>query len=149
MTTLIRWNPVREMAAMQNAMDRLFDENWRTVRPTVAGNNLALDVYETDAGYVIFTALPGVTPEAINVSMEDDVLTISGEVAQPVFDEKDNARALIQERTTGKFTRSIRVNTPVDADKIEAAYENGLLKLTLPKTPAAQPRLIPVKASKN
>lgn len=149
MTTLVRWNPIREMAAMQNAMDRLFEDNWRTVRPTVAGNSLPLDVYETDSSYVIYTAIPGIAPEQISVSMEDDVLTISGEVAQPAFEEKENVRTLVQERATGKFVRSVRVGDPVDSDKIEAAYENGVLKLTLPKTPAAQPRQIPVKASKN
>lgn len=145
MTTRVRWNPVREMAAMQNVMDQWFENG----RPSATVNNLPIDVYETDSGYVIYTALPGVNPDNINVSVEDDVLTISGEVAKPTFDEKDNVRTLAQERATGKFTRSVRVNTPVESDKIEAAYENGLLKLTLPKTPAAQPRLIPVKASKN
>ena len=145
MTTRVRWNPVREMAAMQNIMDQWFENG----RPTATINNLPLDVYETDSGYVIYTALPGVNPDNINVKVEDDVLTISGEVAKPAFDEKDNVRTLAQERATGKFTRSVRVNTPVDSDKIEAVYENGLLKLALPKTPAAQPRLIPVKASKN
>ncbi len=146
MTTRVRFTPTREMNAMQNIMDQWF-ENGRPSNPT--SNNLPLDVYETDGGYVIYTALPGVNPENINVSVEDDVLTISGEVAKPSFDEKDNVRTLAQERTTGKFARSVRVSTPVESDKIEAAYENGLLKLTLPKTPAAQPRLIPVKASKN
>lgn len=149
MTTLVRWNPVREMAAMQNAMDRLFEDNWRTARPTAAGNSLPLDVYETDNSYVIYTAIPGIAPEQISVSMEDDVLTISGEVAQPAFDEKENVRTLVQERASGKFVRSVRVGDPVNSDNIEAAYENGVLKLTLPKTPAAQPRQIPVKASKN
>lgn len=149
MTTIVRWNPVREMAAMQSAMDRLFEDTWRAARPTVAGNNLALDVYETDAAYVVFTAIPGITPENINVSMEDDVLTISGEVPQPAFGDKDNARSLVLERSYGKFSRSVRVNAPVDADKVEAAYENGLLKLILPKTPQAQPRQIPVRVSGN
>lgn|SRR5689334_17749890 len=144
MTTRVRWNPTREMAAMQNIMDQWFENG----RPT-ATNNLPLDVYETDGGYVIYAALPGVNPEDIHVSVEDDVLSISGEVAKPAFDEKDNVRTLAQERTTGKFARSVRVSTPVESDKIEAAYENGLIKLTLPKTPAAQPRQIPVKASKN
>lgn len=144
MTTRVRWNPTREMAAMQNIMDQWFENG----RPT-ATNNLPLDVYETDGGYVIYAALPGVNPEDIHVSVEDDVLSISGEVANPAFDEKDNVRTLAQERTTGKFARSVRVSTPVESDKIEAAYENGLIKLTLPKTPAAQPRQIPVKASKN
>ena len=146
MTTRVSWNPSREIAAMQNVMDQWF-ENGRPATPTT--NNLPLDVYETDGGYVIYTSLPGVNPENISVSVEDDVLTISGEVAKPSFDEKDNVRTLAQERTSGKFARSIRVNTPVESDKIEAAYENGLLKLSLPKTPAAQPRQILVKASKN
>ena len=144
MTTRVRWNPTREMAAMQNIMDQWFENG----RPT-ATNNSPLDIYETDGGYVIYAALPGVNAEDIHVSVEDDVLSISGEVAKPAFDEKDNVRTLAQERTTGKFARSVRVSTPVESDKIEAAYENGLIKLTLPKTPAAQPRQIPVKASKN
>ena len=144
MMTRVRWNPAREMAAMQNIMDQWFENG----QPVVATHNLPLDVYETDGGYVIYTALPGVNPENISVSMEDDVLTISGEVAKPVFDEKDNVRTIAQERASGKFARSVRINTPVDSDKIEAAYEKGLVKLTLPKTAAAQPRLIPVKANK-
>lgn len=148
MTTRVRWNPTREMAAMQNVMEQWF-ENGRTNGRLATTHNLALDAYETDSGYVIYTALPGVHPDNINVSMEDDVLTISGEVAAPAFDEKDNVRTLAQERATGKFSRSVRVSAPVDSDKIEAAFENGLLKLSLPKTPAAQPRQIPVKASKN
>ncbi|MEZ4670750.1 MAG: Hsp20/alpha crystallin family protein [Anaerolineae bacterium] len=147
MTTIVRWNPFREVAAMQREMDRLFDQNWRTVRPANSTHALALDAYETDNAYVVFTALPGVNPEDISVSIEDNVLTISGETAQPAFEEKDNARGLLLERNYGKFSRSIRVGAPVDSDKVEAAYENGVLKLTLPKTPEAQPRLIPVKAS--
>jgi HSP20 family protein len=145
MNTIVRWNPFREMAAMQSAMDRLFDETWRGFRPTAAGNSLALDVFETDQAYILFTALPGINPQDIHVSMEDDVLTISGEVPQPAFDEKENARTLMLERSYGKFTRSVRVGMPVDSEKIEAAYENGVLKLTLPKTPQAQPKVIPVR----
>lgn len=144
MTTIVRWNPVRDMAAMQNAFDRLFEDNRRVGR-SVATNALALDVYENDQTYTVYTVLPGVNPEAINVSLDDDVLTISGEVAQPVFDEKDNTRKLLLERNYGKFTRSIRLAQPIDSEKVEAAYENGVLKLTLPKTPAAQPKQIPVK----
>jgi HSP20 family protein len=133
------------MAAMQSAMDRLFDETWRGIRPTAAGNTLSLDVFETDQAYILFTTLPGVNPQDIHVSMEDDVLTITGEVPQPAFEDKDNARTLMLERSYGKFTRSVRVGMPVDSDKIEAAYDNGVLKLTLPKTPQAQPKVIPVR----
>jgi HSP20 family protein len=139
------------MAAMQSAMDRLFDETWRGARPTAAGNALSLDVFETDTAYTVFTSLPGIKPEEISVSVEDDVLSISGEVSQPAFEEKDNPRVLVYERSYGKFTRSIRLAQAIDADRIEAAYENGVLKLTLPKAPQAQPKQIPVRvnASKN
>lgn len=147
MSTLIRWNPVREMAAMQSAMDRLFDETWRGARPTIAGNAMALDVYETDAAYTVHTAIPGVHPDQISISYQDDVLTISGEVEQPKFDEGENHRVLVFERSYGKFSRSIRLAQAIDADKVEANYENGVLMLTLPKAPAAQPRLIPVKSN--
>jgi HSP20 family protein len=145
MTSIIRWNPVREMAAMQNVLDRMFEESWRTIRPTNAGNVLPLDVYETDAAYTVFTAIPGVNPDEINVSLHDDVLTISGEVPQPTFAETQNARTLLLERGYGKFSRSIRLARPIDADNIEAAYENGILTLTLPIEPEAQPKLIQVK----
>jgi HSP20 family protein len=147
MANVVRWNPIREMAAMQSAIDRMFEDSWRAVRPTVAGNALALDVYETDTGYTVYTALPGVNPDQINVSLHDDVLTISGEVAQPAVSEDANARVLLFERSYGKFSRSIRLNQPVDGDHIEAAYENGVLTLTLPKAPQAQPKLIPVKTN--
>jgi HSP20 family protein len=147
MSTIVRWNPLREMATMQTVMDHLFEDTWRSVRPAVAGSGLALDVYESDAKYTIFTAIPGVEPGQISVSLDDDVLTISGEVAQPVFAENENARALLFERTYGKFARSVRLGVPVDSDNIEAAYENGVLKLSVPKAPQAQPKLIPIRVS--
>lgn len=147
MTTIVRWNPIREMAAMQSAMDRLFEENWRGARPSVAGNALALDVHENDQAYVVHTSLPGVDADKINISFKDDVLTISGEVEQVKTSEDQNTRVLLSERSYGKFSRSIRLAQAVDADKVEATYENGVLTLTLPKTPEAQPRQIPVKTN--
>lgn len=147
MSTVIRWNPVREMAAMQGAIDHLFDDTWRTVRPMKSGKTLPLDVYETDSGYVVYTALPGIDPNQIKVSLDDDVLTISGELSQPAFDEKENSRVLLFERIYGKFSRSVRLGLPVDSDKIEAFFDNGVLKLSLPKAPQVQPKQIPVRAA--
>ena len=147
MTTIVRWNPIREMAAMQSAMDRLFEETWRGARPSIAGNALALDVHETDQAYVVHTSLPGVEADKINISFQDDVLTISGEVEQAKTNEDQNTRVLLSERSYGKFSRSIRLAQAIDADKVEATYENGVLTLTLPKAPEAQPRLIPVKTN--
>jgi len=144
MTTLIRWNPLREMVAMQNALDRAYTDAWRGARNSADVGALALDVHDTDSAYIISAALPGVNADAINISLHDGVLTISGEI--PQFTQ-ENSRTLLLERVYGKFQRSIRLPQAVDSSKVEATVENGVLTLTLPKTPEAQPRMIPVKTT--
>lgn len=148
MTTVVRWNPFREMAAMQSALDRIFDDSWRSAWSSFgSGNTLAFDVHETDQAYTAVIALPGLTADQIDVRLEDGTLTVSGEIPQPTVPE--NARLLMQERTFGKFCRSIHLPQAVDASNVEASYENGILTLTLPKSPEAQPKQIPVKAGNN
>ncbi len=148
MANIVRWNPVREMDAMQNAMDRLFDETWRNWQPFYSAesgaNALALDVHENDNSYVVTTALPGVQPENVNIKLHNDLLTIEGEIPQQTT---ENARSLMQERFYGRFSRTIRLPQPVNRDAVEAVFENGVLTLTLPKSPEAQPKTIPVKVN--
>jgi HSP20 family protein len=146
---MIRWNPLREMAAMQNAMDRLFDEAWRNWQPIygeTGANTLAVDVHETDQAYIVTTALPGVQGDNINIRLHNDLLTIEGEIPQPTV---ENARSLTQERIYGRFTRTLRLPQPVNRDAVEAHFENGVLTLTLTKAAEAQPRQIPVKVQSN
>jgi HSP20 family protein len=144
MSTIIRWNPIREMAAMQSALDRVFEDAWRGSRATMTGSALALDVFEVDGAYSVVASLPGLSAEQINVSVHDGVLTISGELPEGELDE--NIRTLLRERPAGKFSRSITLPEAVQTDNVEAAYENGVLTLTLPKLPELQPRTIPVRA---
>jgi HSP20 family protein len=144
MTMMIRWNPLRELAAMQSAMDRMFEETWRGARANAAELALPIDVYETETGYQVIASLPGLVSDQVHISLHDNVLTISGEL--PASPHEENARALLVERSSGRFSRSIRLPEPVAADQVEAALENGILHLTLPKTPEAQPRLIPVRS---
>ena len=147
MANIIRWNPLREMAAMQNAMDRLFDETWRTWQPVygeTAGNTLALDVHENDNAYIVTTALPGVQGDNINIRLHNDLLTIEGEIPAHTV---ENARSLMQERVYGRFSRTLRLPQPVNRDAVDAHFENGVLTLTLPKAEEAQPRQIPVKVN--
>ena len=150
MATIIRWNPLREMAAMQNAMDRLFDETWRNwpsqYGDVTGANALALDVHEDDNAYTVTTALPGVQAENVNVKLHNDLLTIEGEIPQH---EVENVRSLMQERVYGRFSRTIRLPQPVNRDAVEANFDNGILTLTLPKAEEAQPRQIPVKVQGN
>lgn len=151
MANIIRWNPLREMAAMQNAMDRLFDEAWRNW-PSYFGETgtgagtLAVDVFENDSQYIVTAALPGVQAEQVNVKLHNDLLTIEGEIPQHTV---ENARPLLQERVYGRFSRTLRLSQPVNRDAVEATFENGVLTLTLPKSEEAQPRQIPVKVQRN
>lgn len=141
--TVIRWNPFRELAAMQSAMDRLFDETWRDMRPDTLAGSLAIDVHETDDAYTVIADVPGVPADQIHVNLHDDVLSIGYEIAAPELAEGE--RALLQERFSGKATRRFSLPQKVDADKVEAAYQDGVLTLTLPKAAEAKPRQISVK----
>jgi HSP20 family protein len=145
MSNLTRWNPIREMAAMQNMMDRMFDETWRTIRPTeIEGNALALDIHEDQGSYTVTTSLPGVNADNISVNVHDDTLTIEAEMPERKV-EREGTRALLQERVYGKYSRRVRLPHPINAEGVEAQYEDGVLTLTLPKAEHALPKSIPVK----
>ena len=146
MSTLIRWNPLREMAELQTAMNRLFDDNWRAAWPVVdTSSMLPLDVYEADNGYTVIAALPGVEQNNINITLHQNVLTLSAEI--PQYELQEGQRALIVERPAGKLTRSITLPRPINADQVEAIHENGVLTLTLPFSLEAQPKRINVQSN--
>jgi HSP20 family protein len=144
MATLTRWNPIREVAAMQSSLDRLFDESWRNLWPVTASGALPVDLYETDNAYKAVFAIPGVNQDQINIRFENGVLTVSAEIPQQ---QVENARVLIQERGFGRYSRSITLPEFVEVDKAEANYENGMLMLNLPKRPEAQPKQINIKVN--
>lgn len=146
MARLVRWSPFREMVDMQRRLDRIFDDMGRSLPESEwaeAGNWLALDVHENPDAYTVETDLPGVSPDNINVTLHDNMLTISAETKREEKTEKDNR--IISERRYGSFHRSVRLPNSVNADKVEAVFENGVLRLTLPKSEEAKPRQIEVK----
>jgi HSP20 family protein len=142
-----RWNPFREMATMQNAFDRFF-EDWRPYLndTTTSGNMLAIDAHEDDKQYTVMTELPGVKPENINVRQDGDYLLIEANTQEENNQQDENKRWLVRERRSGHFSRRIRLPQNVDFSKAEANYHDGVLTLTLPKAANAQPRQIPVKS---
>lgn len=148
MTTIVRWNPFREMVAMQNAFDRAFDQAWRGTNwpiPNGSGKAFQLDVQEADTHYTVVADLPGLNPDQINVRLHDGILTISAEVEQA--ETVEGTRVLLQERFYGSTSRSLNLPQPVNADAVEASYENGVLTLSLPKVPEVQPRQISIKGN--
>ncbi len=147
MSTLTRWDPFREMMALRNTMERLMEDVerplWRAETPEFL--RLAVDVSETDDSFIVKASLPGINPEDLDISMTDNVLTIKGEIKME--EEKEGEKYHIRERRYGRFMRSLTFPVPVDADKIEATYENGVLTLVLPKAEEAKPKKIEIKTN--
>jgi HSP20 family protein len=147
MAQLIRWDPFREMMQIREAFDRLFDETFALPRLREPMTwTLALDVAEKDNAYIVKASLPGVNPDDIDISITDNVLTIRGETK--VEKDIEKAEYHLRERRYGSFSRSISLPAPVNAEAVEASYENGVLTLHIPKAPEAQPRKIAVKTGK-
>jgi HSP20 family protein len=110
----------------------------------------AMDVAERGDAYLVHAELPGVTPDGVEIRFEQNVLTIRG--TKPAsFDVANDGelRVFAAERVHGGFERSIRLPEYVDADRIEASFENGLLTVSVPKAQAAQPRKIAIKGVTN
>ncbi len=145
---MTRWDPVREAVTLREAMDRLFEDTFVPARRREGASEpvyrLALDAYVTPEEIVVLANMPGIKPEDVEITLEGDTLTIKGERPMPL----ENANYVMQERPFGKFQRTLNINIPVDADKAEAHYDNGLLTLTIPKAEAVKPKTIQVTASK-
>lgn len=107
--------------------------------------NPAVDLYEDKDNVIVKAELPGMKKEAIDVSLHDGELSISGE--RKSEEKSGNAETYRSERFTGRFNRTITLPTEVNADKVKADYKDGILTITLPKAEAAKPRQIQVSES--
>lgn len=145
---ITRWDPFHEAVTLREAMDRLFEDSFVPSRPREqAGERvyrLPLDAYMTPEEIVVTANMPGVKPETVEITLEGDTLTIKGERPAPL----GNVDYVLQERAYGKFQRTLNINVPVDANKAEASFENGLLTLTIPKAEAVKPKTIQVVSKK-
>jgi HSP20 family protein len=141
--SISRWEPFKEMMTLRQAMDRLFEDSF--VRPYrgAEGTYLPLDIYTTNDAVIIRAAVPGVAPDDVEVMVEGSTVTIRGETKAPQVD----GNFLLQERRYGPFARSIDLAIPVQADKAEAKFENGVLVLSIPKAEEVKPKVIKVKSA--
>ena len=101
---------------------------------------LPLDVAETENEFVVKASLPGIKPEDVQIAVHGDTLTIRGE--SKAEEEKQGQTSRLRERRSGMFQRSLRLATPIDADKANARFKDGVLTLTLPKSEQARPKQI-------
>ena len=144
MPAIIRLSPARDMVRLSDAMDRMFEDAWTQPRPARVEREvrLPLDVYTTPSEIVLTANVPGLKPEDVQVTLEGDTLSIYGEFKAPM----ENVEYIFQERSYGKFNRKLTINVPVDANKVEATFDSGVLTVTLPKAEAARPKTIKVEA---
>ncbi len=145
MTSLIRFEPMREMISLREAMDRLLNEAFTPTFTMLGGwQVLPVDLYQTDDEVVVKAAMPGVKPDDVQISITGDVLTIKGEFKEEQ-DKKERSYHL-REHRYGAFERTFTLPTAVVADKAKAEFENGILTITLPKAEEVKPKVITVKA---
>src|SRR3954454_23175109 len=134
---LIRWEPAREINGLQGEMNRLFDAFF-TGSSESNGHGRALrrwippmDLVETDEHFILRADLPGLDESAVNVELDDNVLTVSGERKAEHEDRKEGYYRV--ERASGTFARSLTLPEGVNADAIEARFDRGVLEVRIPK----------------
>jgi HSP20 family protein len=145
MSNLIRWEPVRNMMSLREAMDQLFNDAF--TRPVgMSGGSVvpAIDLYQDNDSVVVKAALPGLKAEDVQISVTADVLTLRGEFKQE--NEQKETTYHIREQRFGSFERSIMLPSDVQTDKAKADFENGILTITLPKAESVKPKTITIKA---
>lgn len=145
MVRVTRWDPLRDMITMRQAVDRMLDEAFARGTETRGTGAwlLPMDAYITDEAIVIRADVPGIKPEEIEITLEGDTLAIRGEIQR---EEDSQRKYVLLERPTGKFERTLNINVPIDHDNVEASFKDGVLTLTLPKAGAVKPRQIAVKS---
>lgn len=146
MTLTRRPAPFADLFSFRDAMERLFDD--RYFRPMWVSNGdrsivPALDLYTTPEAVVAKVALPGVKPEAVDVTIGDDLVTVSGSFAE---EKEITAAGYVQkELSKGTFSRSFTLPTAVRSDAAKAEFKDGLLTLTIPKTEEVKPKHVKVQ----
>jgi HSP20 family protein len=145
MSNIVRFEPMREMVRMSDAMDRLFENIYGQ---NIGENDLfgspTVDMYQTENDVVVKASLPGMKADDIQISVVNEVLNLRGEISSE--EEVKGTSYHLRERRAGKFSRSIPLPSPVEPDKARAEFENGVLTLTLPKAEETRPKTISVKA---
>jgi len=147
---LIRWDPFREMSALQERMNQLFSDvrGKRNVREEELIRNTwipAVDIFETPEAIVLKAELPGITAQDISVEVQDNILTLKGAKKFEKETKEENYHRM--ERSYGSFQRAFTLPGTVQQEKATARFRDGILEIALPKVEEARPRQIKVKIS--
>jgi HSP20 family protein len=145
MTVLTRWDPFRELSALQNRMSRLFEEQYgggREESLTAGAFVPAVDIYEDEHSVQLKLEVPGIDEKDLDIRVENNVLTVSGERKFEKEEKEENFHRV--ERRYGSFTRSFTLPNTLNTEDIQADYDHGVLKIRLAKRAEAKPKQIKV-----
>ena len=150
-TRRLPWRLFRELEETGRQFDSLFETSlwpvmWRRTPAQEREWSPALEVFEKEDKYVVKAEVPGLKEEDVDISVSDDTLCLKGE--KKTEHEVKEEEYHWSERTYGSFLRTIRLPSNVDAEKIEANYENGMVEIILPKMAEVKPKKITVKPRK-
>ena len=145
MTMITRFDPFRELVSLQDRVNNLLG-GWsdQSGKDQLTSGTFVppVDVYEDEHSLVLKVEIPGVSEEDLNVSQENNILTIKGERKFEKEEKEENFHRI--ERRFGTFTRTFRLPVTVDAEHTQASYDRGILKITLDKRAEAKPKQIKI-----
>ena len=142
MTVLTRWNPYRDLNALQTHVNRLFDAQYGQESLTTGSFVPPVDIYENEHSIQLKLEVPGIDEKDLDIKVENNTLTVSGERKFEKEEKEENFRRV--ERRFGSFTRSFTLPSTVSTDDIQADYDHGVLKVRLAKRAEAKPKQIKV-----
>jgi len=145
--TIVKWDPFRNVAALQDRINRMFDDSFSQAgrsedELSSYGWRPSVDIYEVEGGIVIKADLPGVEKEDVSVEVKDNLLILKG--IREEDDDRQDQCYFCQERDIGQFQRTFTLQYNVDPEKIKASFKNGVLKVTVPEPEEEMPRKIRV-----
>jgi len=144
---LVKWDPFRDVAELQNRINHMFEDSFGRSRDREDEMNMCawrpvVDIYETETGIALSVELPGVGKENVSVEVKDNILTLKGErLANPDIKEEDYYR---QERCYGTFQRSFTLHHNIQPKLIKAKFKDGMLEIEIPRPEDEQPKQITV-----
>ena len=155
MSNLMRWDPFNEFTNIQDRLNEFFAQPsgftgplslFRGAEPTGTAFVPPVNVYEDEHNIIVTAELPGIEEKDLNITVENNVLTITGERKMETEVKKENFQRV--ERRYGRFTRSFTLPPTVDPENVNAEFNNGVLKLTLQKREEAKPKQIKIGLGK-
>ncbi len=147
MANLTRYNPFNEAVSLREAMDRLFEDSFISPRfgGIVSTRGAGANLYETAEGYTLQVPMPGVQPENVDITVQQDTVSLKWETKVEI---PEHATAHWSGFQSGKYQQSFTLPAPINSEGVEARYNDGILTLNLPKVEHAKARTIKINATR-